>query len=214
MPISRYSDDPPLDALLDASAPPAPLAGSLSPADVMALVEAARAQAQSEPLRRTGRRHALAVTAAVVLGLSGVGAAAAAVTQADWRGWAQDPDVVFTYTLPSGAVCEQRIGGTIGASDETVDEARAFFREHDVLAMADVEGEIARMRADDDVREILDDGTEVDASYGTERYKSPDEEYQIAVSRAVGEVFAAELAWQGGALDSYSGSAWCPDAEW
>jgi hypothetical protein len=215
MPTSRYSDDPALDALLDASSPPTPQGDAMTPAEARALVASALDQAAAAPRRRPGRRRALVVGAAAVMGLAGIGAAAAAVTQIDWSGWASDPDVAYTFTLPSGATCEARIGGTIGASNESVDQARAFFREHDVLAMVDVDAEIARMRAEEDRAVIIDDaGTQVDASYGTAYYPSPDEEYQWAVSKVVGELFADELEWQGGALDSHSGAIWCPDMQW
>jgi hypothetical protein len=218
MSLSRYSDDPDLDAALAAASPPTPQGNALTAAAAAELVEAARVRSSSP--RRAGRRRVVAVTAAVGLGLAGVGAAAAAVTHADWSRWAQDPDVLLTYTLPSGAVCEERIGGTIGADRDAVEAAREFFREHDVLALADVEGEIARMRADDDVTEILPDGSVVDASYGTPYYRSADEEYAFAVSRAVGAVFVAELERQGmptegpGSLASHGGEIWCPDARW
>ncbi|WP_431836377.1 hypothetical protein [Cellulomonas sp. Y8] len=214
---SRYSDDPDLDVLLAASSPPTPAGDVLDQDAARAAVARARGWSRSGVRRLTGRRHALAVGSAVALGLAGVGAAAA--TQVDWRGWEEDPDVAFTFTLPSGARCEARLGGTIGADRDGVEQTRAFFREHDVLAEADVAGEIARMRADDDRWLVLDDGSTVLATYGTAHYPSPDQEYQLAVSVAVGDVYEEELARRGvavagGVYDGFAGAYSCPGADW
>lgn len=223
MRTTRYSDDPGLDALLDASRPATPLADAMTGEEAGSAVEAARRRSRSTrpTLLRRGGRPALAVTATVVLGAVGAGAAAAVATHLDWTApWAADPDVVFTYTLPSGAVCEERIGGVAGTDPQVLEAARDFFRENDVLALADVDAEIDELRHDDNTV-VLPDGEVVDAPYGSEHYPwTPDSEYRQAVSRAVGEVFTAELERRGieldvdGAYDSYEGESQCPGAQW
>jgi hypothetical protein len=133
--------------------------------------------------------HRAAVVAGVaVLAVTGAGAAAAVAQH-----WAPgEPVGVFTYPLPSGAVCEERVGD-LDAEPAVVDAAVAFFASHDVLAEADVAGEIARMRADDDLEHVLADGSVVSAVYGTSYYYSPDLEYQLAVTRSVNDLLTAEL---------------------
>lgn len=64
-------------------------------------------------------RRAAVLAAAPVLTLGGAGAAAAAVL--DWSPWAQQPDVAFTYTLPSGATCAQRLGNVTAADPAVAD---------------------------------------------------------------------------------------------
>lgn len=220
---TRFSDDPPLDALLDASRPATPLADAMTGADAGTAVEAARRRARSArpTLLRRGGRPVLAVTAVLALGAVGAGAAAAVATHFEWTApWADDPDVVFTYTLPSGAVCEERIGGVDGADPEVVAAARHFFGSNDVLALADVDAAIQTLRYGDN-SVVLPSGEVVDAPYGSEHYPwTPDAEYRQAVSRAVGDVFSAELERRGielgadGAWDSYEGEAQCPGAQW
>lgn len=219
---TRFSDDPPLDALLDASRPATPLADAMTDAAAGAAVEAARRRARStRPALRRGVRPVLAVTTVLALGAVGAGAAAAVATHFEWTApWAEDPDVVFTYALPSGAVCEERIGGVDGTDPEVREAARDFFRSNDVLALADVDAALDSLRHDDN-SVVLPSGEVVDAPYGSEHYPwTPDSEYRMAVSRAVGEVFAAELERRGvelgadGAYDSYEGESQCPGAQW
>ncbi|TDE94890.1 hypothetical protein EXU48_08880 [Occultella glacieicola] len=212
----RQTDDDHLDALLNASSPPAPLAGAATETDLATLVAEARTAAIPPRPGRT-RRHLTAVSAAVVLGLAGAGAAAATVTDADWLPWAQEADVIFTYTLPSGAVCEERIGDVGSSGDpEAVEATREFFRDNDVLALADVDAMIAQIRQED--ASGGEDGTEVSADDPDAQPMSADMEYGLALGRAISDLVTAELRSQGFDTDaagvSYSGQAWCPGADW
>lgn len=81
----RYSDDPPLDALLDASRPPTPLADALTPADVAAAVDAARRRSGTG---RPGRRRPRAWPAAAVAGALLVVATLVGVNTV--QGWVPD----------------------------------------------------------------------------------------------------------------------------
>jgi hypothetical protein len=212
---TRFSTDPELDATLDASRPRTPLADGASDTDVDHLVTVARGEARRGVRHRLPRRGA-GVAAVVALGLAGAGVAAAAVTTDDWKWWVQDPDLAFSYTLPSGVMCDDRIGNVWGADPEAVEGAKEFLRDKDVLAMADVENEIEWMRSDREVYGLDQDGNEVRAHYGTPHYKTADQEYVLAVSSAVGKVFEAEIEARdsGAAVESYSGQANCPGADW
>jgi len=155
------------------------------------MVAEARLDARSATRPRALRRVA-GVGAVILLGLGGAGAAAAS-TWSGWEPWwADDANGTFSYTLPSGEVCEDMLGNIRGL-DPAADEAiRDWFDETDVVAQAGVEAEIQRMRADT-TRAVLADGTEVDASYGTDYYFLPDWEFYMAMNRAVGNLMTAEL---------------------
>ncbi|MEP7764387.1 hypothetical protein [Sanguibacter sp. 25GB23B1] len=176
------------------------------------MVAEARLDARRTTPPRALRRVA-GVGAVVLLGLGGVGAAAAS-TWGGWEPWwTDDANGAFTYTLPSGAVCEEQLGNIQGI-DPAADEAiRSWFDETDVVAQAEVEAEIQRMRADTTVA-VLEDGTEVDASYGTDYYFPADEEYRMAMNVAVADLMTAELARLGFEAESYDGAASCPGAQW
>lgn len=208
--------DDALDRRLDASRPEV-AAPSLAELDAMArMAVAAEPTGVMARLRRLPRPvAAFAVLAGV--GLAGTGAAAVAATYENWSPWAQDPDIAFTYTLPSGAECEQRLGGVQTNDPDLKEAVREFFASTDVLAEADIEGEIARSRADESTVQ-LDDGTIVPGGYGTEYYNA-DTEYYTAVSLAVGDLLGSALEAQGFAPAdsadlSYLGEAQCPGADW
>jgi hypothetical protein len=198
--------DPELDRALRASAPDVTLTGRADEALIRSMVSAARREAALE--RRPARsRRTVGIAVLLGLGLGGVGAAAAAVTQHQWAPWAPDPATVFTYTLPSGAVCEQRIDVPNGPGSRAAEAMRTYFRTHDVLALADVEGAIASMRS-------WDEPTEDGASR-----MSPDTEHQMAVQHAVSDLARDELARQGidvpdNGLAFLSSESHCPGAQW
>lgn len=212
----RYDIDPGLDQVLGASAPNVTLAGRADEQVIGSMVLAAKREAASERGPKSSRRMA-GMAVVLGLGLGGVGAAAAAVTYQEWSPWAQDPDVAFTYTLPSGAVCEERLGEVVGPDPATVEATRTFFRTHDVLALADVEGTIASLRTEEHTT-MDDSGTLRSATNGSEDYLSPDTEYHLALTRAVLELVDDELAAQGFDRDAntytYTGEAHCPGAQW
>ena len=210
----QHEIDPELARVLGASAPIDSLAARADEQVIHAMAMAAKREATPERPPRSTRRTA-GIALVLGLGLGGVGAAAAAVTHQQWSPWAQDPDVVFTYMLPSGATCEQRIGDVAGPDTEAIEATRAFFRTHDVLALADVEGAIAWLRTDEHTI-TNDDGTSRAANYGRDDYMSPDTEYQVALAHAVSALIEDELSGQGlvGDGDTYASEAYCPGAQW
>lgn len=95
----------PLDELLDRSAPYAPEVVSESVTTVyQAMAQDARAQ-----VRRPRRRSHFAISAGLTVVLAGGVTAAAAAGLFSWSGWASDPDITYSFTLPSGRQCEERI---------------------------------------------------------------------------------------------------------
>jgi len=97
-----------LDLLLERTAPDAVHIDDALTRDMDAVAALARAQVAAErrPVRRIPR-----VTAGLGLAVLLCGGAGAAVAAGgfDWLPWAQDPDVAYAFTLPSGRECEARI---------------------------------------------------------------------------------------------------------
>ncbi|MFI2752587.1 hypothetical protein ACGIF2_04040 [Cellulomonas sp. P22] len=212
MDTATHDDDPRLDGLLDRSAPPTMLAAQADGQALHQMALAARGEARPVRWPRTARRTA-GFAAALGLGLGGVGVAAAAVTGVDlpWSPWAQEPDATLTYTLPSGAVCEQRLGNVESSDQARVEALQEYVSTHDVLALADVDGAITQMRTEERTFE----GHR--AEYPSEYYPSPDSEYQQAVSQAVAHLVFGELERRGFGPDtdlSLMGEAHCPGAKW
>ncbi len=205
----------PLDDLLAASAPRlAELDAELRDATIALTVAAEREARPAGVLRRMPRPVVVGVAAALLLG--GAGAAAAATAQ-DWVPWAQTPDAAYTYTLPSGAVCEQRMGH-VQSSDEDVNQAvRDYVARVDLLALADVDAALETLRGGESTQQ-LPDGSSAPGGDGTDY--SADSEYSDALSLAIGELIRDELERQGFDLDdpdlnlSYEGQAFCPGADW
>lgn len=215
-----------LDDLLDNSAPrladPSPELAN----EVVAMVGATEREARAAGVQRHRPRAAGArqrrlrtavVGTAAVLVLGGV-SAAAAVTWMDWAPWAQSPNAAYTYELPSGAVCEQRLGN-VQSTDEAVNQAvRDYVAEVNLLALADVDWAIQVLRSGEPVH-VLEDGTQVPGGYGTEFYNA-DSEYVQALTMAVAEVVNVELERQGFDLAdpslglTYDGQVHCPGTSW
>jgi hypothetical protein len=213
---TRHPDDDLLDTVLRASAPPTPGVDARTDRELAELVADARRAARPGRSRRT-KRHVVAASAAILFGLAGASTAAATVSGVDWLPWAEDPDAIFTYTLPSGAVCEERIG-EVSAADARITEAtREYFRNNDVLALVDVDAMIAQMRTEDDTPAGAG-GVELPAAYPDEQPMPADLEYSLALQRAVGGLVSAELERQGFDLDAaevgWGGQASCPGADW
>lgn len=198
-----------LDDLLDRSAP---ATRSANDADLSAMIRDAHVAAR--PARRKARTPIL-VGALVVL-LTGGAGVAFATDAVPWQWWAENsPAAGTTFTLPSGVVCEARWGDFTTTDREAEQRLRDWLGEVDVLALADVQGEWERKKADT-VSRILDDGTEVDASYGTE-YWDGDTQYTVTVHAAVATLMYAQLEKMGydlAAIDfSISGEVHCPGAD-
>ena len=171
--------------------------------------------------RRVPRMAAIGLAAVLVIG--GAGAAAAA-TGGFTSWWADEPDATFVFTLPSGAACEARWGNVMGGfADKAAREAaREYLGTVDEVDPVVIDAEIRRMRADRDVWLQHPDGSKEPAWYGTENYKSPDAEYQQAVSVVVGNELWEELERQGFDVEpgenerglSIEGEISCPGAQW
>jgi hypothetical protein len=206
------NDSDTFDDLLSLCAPPTAVPDDLE-ALLLPMVAEARLAARRAARPRVLRRAAT-VGAVVLLGLGGAGAAAASGGWHVW--WSDSPDGAFTYALPSGAVCEDLLGNIQGLDPDANQAVRDWFDRTDVVGQAEVEAEIQRMRTDTDSTAVLQDGTAVDSSYGTDYYQSPDREYALAMHRAVGQLMTAELERLGYAasLDSFEGESSCPGAKW
>lgn len=205
-----------LDDILDTSTPRlSELDAKLRDEAIAVTVAAEREARPAGVLRRMPRPVVFGVTAALLFGGA---SAAAAVTAQDWVPWAQTPDAAYTYTLPSGAVCEQRMGN-VESADEAVNQAvRDYVAGVDLLALADVDAALETLRTGENT-EHLADGTQVPGGYGTEYY-SADAEYYQALSLAVSDLIIDELERQGFDLEdpdlnlTYEGQADCPGAHW
>ena len=182
--------------------PAAPTAEVPELADMIA---SARDEVGAARTRRL--RPVVAIGLATVVALGGAGTAAAV---GEWSPWAQHPDIVFTFTMPSGEVCEQRMGNIQGADPEAVASLQDYVDRVDVFALADIDAAIAEIRADTNVT-VLPDGTEAPAGYGTPYYDA-DLEYHLAVHRAVNEVLTDELErrdFPPDAVESWEGEMFC-----
>jgi hypothetical protein len=185
----------------------------VSEPELPALVLNARRAAGRESRPPRARRAAVV---GVILFAVGAGGAAAAAAWTGWVApWAAQPTGAFTYTLPSGAVCEEQIGPPDGLDAKRLAALRDWFARTDVMAEADVQGRIDELRSETDATMLLEDGTEVAAGYGTPYYPSPDEEYQQAVDIAVKDLADAELKRLGRVepLHSWSEEVHCPGAK-
>lgn len=214
--------DDPIERMLTASAPSTtPVTADVE--DELARMSV-RARTDHAPVRRLAPRvAAIAVVGALALG----GAGAAAAATGGWSAWwAEKPDGVVSYTLPSGAQCEYRFGGMmIGTAHEPIrDFAREWYASADLdrIVSDGVQANIQAQRADRDRWFVNDDGTREPAWYGTDRYATPDAEYDRAAQMSISHAFDAalrasdldlEAASEGRGL-SIEGEGNCPGAQW
>ena len=160
-----------------------------------------------------------ALTALIAFTLVGGAAAATAETIQLWSRWAESPDAVATYTLPSGAECELRIGNVHGSDREAVRAVEDFYQAANIdalLTRGAIAETIAQLRTEES-NFMNDDGSTEPAGYGTIHY-SADSEHHSAVNRILTNTLSSEMARQG--IDesesnlSYSGEGNCPGADW
>lgn len=168
--------------------------------------------------RRYRRRRLMAVVAVPAFLVAGGGAAAYAAVTIDWSSywststttewaeWAQSPDAVVTYTLPSGRNCELRLGefafspaddrpADVPADPRALSAAVDFVHSSLVVTDADVQKAVAENRSDRNV--IVDeDGDETPFGYGTGN-DDADVEYDTAVPEAVWDAIDAHLSGMG-----------------
>lgn len=140
--------------------------------------------------RRVGRRGAIVAAGALSLVLVGGTAAASGV----WAPWAESPDGTFTYMLPSGSVCEERVGDFHADNPAVQVEVQRIFADIDVVSVADVESWRERLSTDPAYAAVaqqwIDSGeSQVDTI--------EDAIAMSATSNAVMEVVQAELTERG-----------------
>jgi hypothetical protein len=102
------------------------------------------------------------------------------------------------------------MGNITGPDPAAVEALRSYVADVDVLALADIDAALAGIRSEKNTV-VLADGTEVAGGYGTPYYDA-DEEYGVAISRAVDEVLMTELVREGfplGSIDSWEGEIHC-----
>jgi hypothetical protein len=132
------------------------------------------------------------IATAVLIG--GVGAAAASVV--GWSMWAQEPDGSFAFTLPSGTICEGRIGGVEAEDPEIQEELSDWLSNVDLISVLAIDEAVTAVRADQErfAKEQAAQGVE---------YPMPDadQEYQLALSFAVEAAAYHELEERGYSLD-------------
>lgn len=206
-----------LDDLLDLSKPSTTDITPVVATEIEHLRTASRSHARRVTHRRWFRPVAAGLAGAIVLG----GAATAAAATGVWTNpWAHNPATSFTFTLPSGAVCEQRIGNVSGLEPDQVDRIESVFAGMDIgalLSPAAISAVVAERRAQGPGVFVNDDGTTEDSGYGTRHY-SQDEEYWTAVWDIVVTAFDKEAALAGISTEgtdlTFSGEAHCPGADW
>jgi hypothetical protein len=203
----------PLDGLLHASAPAVQEPSAALRAEARSMIAAARHGDGRQTRRRRLSRTAVAgIAVGSLLSVGGLSAAAATIDR--WSWWAQEPDAAVTFTLPSGAECEYRIGGASDLTPQTAQAVRKWASSVDVSTDIDIDRAIERLRAQDFI-EVQDDGTEIVGGYGTDHYYTPDREYHVAVTQALGDAISDEMNRQGlQDYANYMGETICADHEW
>ncbi|WP_409048711.1 hypothetical protein AB2L57_18275 (plasmid) [Microbacterium sp. HA-8] len=209
-----------LDDLLSSSKPPV---SALTP-DIEDELARMSVMALTDQRRPRGHRHisrAAAVGLCTALVLGGAGAAAAA-TLTGWPWWKQEPPAPFSYTLPSGAVCETRLVGNIqGPSPEISTATLAYLASVDIFEVLDVDAELTKLResGQDQPRagSTVLEGSR--PNYFLEDAElSPDREYQFAVENAIIPAVVLELKRQGFEVSadqfSWQSATDCPGAQW
>lgn len=138
-PETEPTDTEPIDILLEHAAPPQP--------DLGAALARMAVEARREARRRPSRAAKVALGAGLAVILTGTAGVAAASGLLPWQAWAEDPDVAFSFVLPSGRTCETRIlvnpttGGGDGRQTPAPDSPhmREWLRHTDLLAGFELE---------------------------------------------------------------------------
>ncbi|WP_291057011.1 hypothetical protein [Herbiconiux sp.] len=197
--------------ILDDSAPGTPMADALPGSILSTMVLDARAEMKRSRRRRATPRS-VAIGTVLILTLGGAGAAAAA-TISGWEPWVQNPDAIVHFTLPSGASCEYRIVAKDTGDPADFTAARDYLKSTDVLALADIDGELVRVTARDVGQ---DDGSAVPA---TSVY-SEDQLYYQGVTGAINNVLWDEMEARGiaspvtGSDLSFASQSDCAGVNW
>jgi hypothetical protein len=182
-------DTDPLDELLE-SARPRTASRTVELREELTRMAVASAREQ----RSTRSRHRVGIgTGITTIALLAGAGTAAATGVIDWMPWAQHPDVVYAYALPSGETCELRVVFDDAATGAI---ARDVVADVDLASEVDVDDAISELRS---MRRIASDefGNTWDTGYGTEFYPAADAEYDEAVQQAVAEVLFTVLTARG-----------------
>lgn len=141
------------------------------------------------------RAWRLSLTAGIpVVAVFGIGAAAMATGL--WAPWAQTPDGTFTYTLPSGMTCEQRVGDLHSENPDIQRAVQEIFATTDVVAESDVAARYERLLTEDSALEYAQ--ATVDSNSGLPGYGTiEDVIYGMAVRTAVNNTVNEELVDRG-----------------
>jgi hypothetical protein len=124
------------------------------------------------------------------------GAAAAATAIGGWATpWSAKPEAAISFTLPSGAKCEDRIGALEVEDPEANAMMHEWLAAHTLDEVADVDAALAAIRQEGETW-YRKNGTEIRAGYGTPYYDA-DYEYATAVSRAISTAVEDKLAESG-----------------
>lgn len=184
------TDLDPFDSLLERSTPRS------TPATPELREELTRMAVESVSERRSSgtRRLRIAAGAGIAAVALFAGAGTAAATGViEWGPWAQDPDVVYAYTLPSGEACELRVTFDDRATGQVVRDIASSI---DLSSEIDVDGTIDTLRTSASIGGD-EFGNTWDTGYGTEFYPGPDEEFDTAVGFAVSDLIGEELNARG-----------------
>jgi hypothetical protein len=160
--------------------------------ELASLTIATRRAARPDARKRAWR---LSLTAGIpVVAVFGLGAAAMATGL--WEPWAHTPDGTFTYTLPSGVICEERVGDLRSENPDIQRAVQEIYATMDVVADADVAARYERLLIEDSALEYAQ--AMVVSNSGSPGYGTiEDVIYGMAVSTAVNKTVNEELVERG-----------------
>lgn len=186
-----------LDALLNSSAPAPVKSSTMLERDIALLSREARRT--NAPRRRPAR---VLVGAGLSLLLIGGAGTAVAATTFNWAPWAQDPDVAYAFTLPSGRECEARVqilrvvnAPASGPIEDAPDQALSdHFRAFDAVAASDVDRSIAEVLSRRGGGTMITVGSDGQLSDVPETPEGPsdDDVYAAAAHDALGDALLSE----------------------
>lgn len=208
--MSEVTDRDFLDLLLADSVPQT---SEMTPDVVrqLDLLVAESAPSEDRRARRRSWRRPLAAGLMSVLVLGGVATAAAAATGV-WPLWAETPDAVAQFALPSGAQCEYRLGNVQGHDPAAVQLIRDHYRSLDTSELLEPENVTAMIE-----RIRIEEAQSVSRDSGYQSL-SADSAYRIATWRLLHEGLESKIADAGIASDAAqlmsNGQLHCPGAQW
>ncbi|MFG6475753.1 hypothetical protein ACFXP7_05135 [Microbacterium sp. P06] len=186
------------------------------------------AQREAAPTR-TPRAWRAAVGAGLGVLLVGGAGAAFASGIFNWEPWAEDPDISYSFTLPSGIDCETRIlidsapaqgGNGIPTPSVGAEQFRSWAQTTDLFALADVDARLAELEqnggmpadmapmqpGEQELMVVVEPGGGLDVVPKTDGGPSADDLYAHAVDLAMTDVLTSKSAELG--LDGTAGNGW------